>query len=124
MSRSQLKGLITRNLHVKYESPTNYGSRDTAKVRKQTSVQGQGHNVEKLKSQLKGLIATNLHVKYDSATTYGSRNHENQPWHAQFFIERVVLIFGHAFLFSAAVKTGTSAYICVSRRFLQELHGF
>ena len=26
-----MKGLITRNLHVKYESPTIYGSRDIAK---------------------------------------------------------------------------------------------
>ena len=25
--------LITRNLHVKYESPTTYGSRDIAKVK-------------------------------------------------------------------------------------------
>ena len=32
-SRSQLKGLITRNIHVKYESPTTYGSRDIAKVK-------------------------------------------------------------------------------------------
>ena len=28
-----MKGLITRNLHVKYESPTTYGSRDMAKVK-------------------------------------------------------------------------------------------
>ena len=31
-SRSQMKGLIIRNLHVKYESPTTYGSRDIANV--------------------------------------------------------------------------------------------
>ena len=28
-----MKGLITRNLHVKYESPTTYGSRDIAQVK-------------------------------------------------------------------------------------------
>ena len=27
-----MKGLITRNLHVKYESPTTYSSRDIAQV--------------------------------------------------------------------------------------------
>ena len=32
-SRSQMKGLVTRNLHVKYENPTTYGSRDRAKVK-------------------------------------------------------------------------------------------
>ena len=30
-SRSQMKGVITRNLHVKYESLTTYSSRDIAK---------------------------------------------------------------------------------------------
>ena len=28
-----MKGLITRNLHVKYESPTTYGSREIAKAK-------------------------------------------------------------------------------------------
>ena len=44
-----MKGLITRNLHVKYESPTTYGSRDIAKVKvfeKWDKLQGQGHKVK------------------------------------------------------------------------------
>ena len=28
-----MKGLVTRNLHVKYENPTTYGSRDIAQVK-------------------------------------------------------------------------------------------
>ena len=31
-SRSQMKGLVRRNLHVKYQSPTTNGSGDIAKV--------------------------------------------------------------------------------------------
>ena len=67
-----MKGLITRNLHVKYESPTTYGSRDIAKVKvfeKQVKFQGQGH---KVKSQ--GLITRNLHVKYENPITYCSKD--------------------------------------------------
>ena len=39
-----MKGLITRNLHVKYESPTTYGSRDigNVKVFPQTDRQTEG----------------------------------------------------------------------------------
>ena len=39
-----MKGLVTRNLHLKYENPTTYGSRDIAKVKVQG--QGQGHQVK------------------------------------------------------------------------------
>ena len=70
-----MKGPITRNLHVKYESPTTYGSRDIAKVKvfeKTSRSQGQ-----KSKSQMKGLITRNLHVKYESPITYGSRDIAN-----------------------------------------------
>ena len=39
-----MKGPVTRNLRVKYENPTTYGSRDIAKVKIQG--QGQGHKVK------------------------------------------------------------------------------
>ena len=39
-----MKGLVTRNLHVKYENSTTYGSRDIAMVKVQG--QGQGHKVK------------------------------------------------------------------------------
>ena len=29
----QWKGLVTRNAHMKYQSPTSYGSKDMAKVK-------------------------------------------------------------------------------------------
>ena len=43
-----MKGLITKNLHVKYESPTTYGSRDIAKgkIFEKVKIQGQGHKVK------------------------------------------------------------------------------
>ena len=63
-----MKGLITRNLHVKYESPTKYSSRDTAKVK---VFENRSNFKVKVKSQ--GHITRNLHVKYESPTTYGSR---------------------------------------------------
>ena len=48
-SRSQMKGLFIRNLHVKYESLTTYGSRDISNVKvfeKKVKLLGQGHKVK------------------------------------------------------------------------------
>ena len=39
-----MKGFITMSLHIKYESPTTYSSKDIAKVKVQG--QGQGHKVK------------------------------------------------------------------------------
>ena len=41
-----MKGLVTRNTHVKYESPASYGSLVMTKVKvfeKYVKLQGQGH---------------------------------------------------------------------------------
>jgi hypothetical protein len=47
--RLQYKGLVTRNMHMKYKSPITYHSKDIAKVKvfkKWFKRQGQGHKVK------------------------------------------------------------------------------
>ena len=53
MSRSKfryhVKGLVTRNTHVQYESPISCGKKVMAKVKvyqKKIALQGQGHKVK------------------------------------------------------------------------------
>ena len=44
-----MKGLVTRNTHVQYESPTSSGKKVMAKVKvfqKYVKLQGQGHQVK------------------------------------------------------------------------------
>jgi hypothetical protein len=45
----QCKGLVTRNMHMKYKSPITYHSKDMAKIKifkKWFKHQGQGHKVK------------------------------------------------------------------------------
>ena len=44
-----MKGLVTRNTHVQYESPVSSGKKDLDKVKvfqKKVKLQGQGHKVK------------------------------------------------------------------------------
>jgi hypothetical protein len=55
--RFQYKGLVTRNMHMKYESPITYHSKDMAKVKvfkKWVKLQGQGHKVKHYGTNRKG----------------------------------------------------------------------
>ena len=66
-----MEGLVIRNLHVKYQSPTTNGSRDR---QQSNTILGQG---QRSWYQMKGLVIRNLHVKYQSPTPYGSRDMAN-----------------------------------------------
>jgi hypothetical protein len=75
--RYQHKGLVTRNMHMKYESPITYNSKDMANVKvfeKWVKLQGLG---QKLWYQKKALIIRNTYTKYESSITYHSKDMVN-----------------------------------------------
>ena len=69
-----MKGVVTRNTHVQYESPITSGWKVMAKVKVfykvgQTSrSRSQG---KKLWYHVKGLVIRNTHMKYESSIFYG-----------------------------------------------------
>ena len=70
-----MKGLVTRYLRVKYESPTPYSSRDIAQVKVFLKVgQSSRSRHQKPWYEMKGLVIRYLHVKYQSPTPYSSRD--------------------------------------------------
>ena len=71
-----MKGLVTRNTHVRYESPITSGLKVTAKVKVFSKV-GQ---TSRSRSQgqilwyhVNGLVTKNTHVQYESPITSGLR---------------------------------------------------
>ena len=64
-----VNGLVTRNIHVKYESPTSYDSLVMTKVKVFSKV-GQISRSRSLGKKLwydvKGRVTRNTHVKYES----------------------------------------------------------
>ena len=71
-----LKGLITRNTHVKYQCYRTHCSKVISKVKVffkiWVKLQGQGHSVKNNGARGKGLITRNTHVKYKSYSTHCS----------------------------------------------------
>ena len=66
------KGLVTRNTHVKYESPICYGSKVMIKV-KVFKMKVKGHSEgHTFWYQWNGLVTRNTNVKYESTICYGS----------------------------------------------------
>ena len=71
-----MKGLVTSNTHVQYESPTSSGKKVMAKVKVFSKVgqtsrsKSQG---QKLWYHVKGLVTRNTHVQYESPTTSGKK---------------------------------------------------
>jgi hypothetical protein len=56
---SNTKGLVTRNMRMKYKSPIIYHSKDMAKVKvfkKWVKLQGQGHKVKRFGTNRKVLL--------------------------------------------------------------------
>ena len=69
--RYYIKGLVTRNTHVKYESPVSSGKKVMAKFKvfqKKVKLQGQG---KKLQYHVKILVKRNTNVQYESPITSG-----------------------------------------------------
>ena len=65
------KGLVTRNVHMKYKSPTSSGKEAMAKVKVFLKL-GQTSRSRSLGKKVwyprKGLVTRNTHVKYESST--------------------------------------------------------
>ena len=65
------KGLITGNIHVKYQNSNTHCSKSISKIKvfkKWVKLQGQGNKVKNY-----GLITGNFHVKYKSSCTHCSK---------------------------------------------------
>ena len=71
-----VKGLVTRNTHVQYESPISSGKKVITKVKVSSKV-GQTSRSrsrgQKLRYQVKGLVIRNTHVQYESPITSGKK---------------------------------------------------
>ena len=71
-----MKGLVTRNTHVQYESLITYGKKVMAKVKKISKV-GQGSWSRPLGKKLwyhvKGLVTRNTQVQYESPIISGKK---------------------------------------------------
>ena len=71
----RVKGLVIRNIHVKYESPISHGSEVMTKVKvflkvsQMSRSRSQGHF---FLYRVKGLVTRNIHVKYESPISHGS----------------------------------------------------
>ena len=65
-----MKGLVTINTHVQYESSISSGKKVVAKLG-QTSRSRSGG--QKLWYHVKGLVTRNTHVQYESPTTSGKK---------------------------------------------------
>ena len=68
-----MKGLVTRNTHVQYESPISSGLKVMAKVivSKVSQTSRSRSQGQKLWYQVKGLVTRNTHVQYESPITSG-----------------------------------------------------
>ena len=61
---------------MQYESPITCGNKVMAKVKvfqKFVKLQGQGHEVKKLRYQVKDLVTRNTHGQYESPITCGNK---------------------------------------------------
>ena len=80
VTRSKLwyhvKGLVTKNTHVQYESPITSGKKVMAKVKVFSKVGQTSRSMsrgQKLWYQVKGLVTRNTHVQYESHITSGKK---------------------------------------------------
>ena len=71
-----MKGLVTRNTNVQYESPITCGKKVMAKVKVFSKVGQTSRSksrAQKLRYHVKGLVTRNTHVQYESPINCGKK---------------------------------------------------
>ena len=69
-----MKGLVTRNTHVKYESPSSSGKKVMAKVKSRSNFKAKSRSRslgKKLWYDVKGLVTRNAQMQYESPSSSG-----------------------------------------------------
>ena len=70
-----MKGLVTRNIHVKYEIPISHGSQFMTKVKvfeKYVKLPRSRSLGQNLWNDMKGLVTRNTYKKYESPVSHDS----------------------------------------------------